>query len=63
MDLIAVDVTGLEAARPGDLVELLGENVPVDDAAAAGGTIAYELLVRIGARAARVWRGAAGEDA
>lgn len=56
MDLIAVDVTEVPAARPGEMVELLGANIPVDDAA-AGATIAYELLVRIGGRSRRVWTG------
>jgi alanine racemase len=56
MDLIAVDVTGCEAARPGALVEVLGPNRPIDDVAAAAGTIAYEVLTRIGARAERRYR-------
>lgn len=60
MDLIAVDVTEAEAARPGMMVELLGPSAHVDDTAAAGGTIAYELLVRIGARARRTWIGETG---
>jgi len=60
MDLIAADVTGLDDVRAGRMVELLGPAAQVDDAAAAGGTIAYELLVRIGARARRVYVGAAG---
>ncbi len=55
MDMIAVDVTGLPAAREGAMVELLGRNVAVDDAAAAAGTSAYELLVRLGRRAERVY--------
>lgn len=54
MDLIAVDVTGCPAAKPGEVVELFGANLPVDDAAAAAGTIAYELLTSVGARVARV---------
>jgi alanine racemase len=56
MDLIAVDVTGL-TARPGDPVALLGPNILLDDAAAAAGTTAYELLTRLSARAERVYRG------
>ena len=58
-DLIAVDATGVQAARPGAMVELLGPSALVDVAAAAGGTIAYELLVRIGARARRSYTGEA----
>lgn len=56
MDLLAVDVTGL-AARAGDMVELLGPNILVDDAAAAAGTTSYEMLLRLGRRAERVYRG------
>jgi alanine racemase len=60
MDLIAIDVTGCEEAQPGALVELLGPNILVDDAAAAAGTVAYELLTRLGARLERCYQGAAG---
>jgi alanine racemase len=59
MDLVAIDVTGCEAARPGALVEVLGPNAPVDDVAAAAGTISYEVLVRLSARARRVYAGEA----
>lgn len=59
MDLIAIDVSDCETARPGAMVELLGPHVPLDEAADTGGTIAYELLVRIGARAPRLYRGEA----
>jgi alanine racemase len=52
MDLIAVDVTGI-SAREGDLVELLGGNALLDDLAAASGTVAHEILVRLSARAER----------
>jgi alanine racemase len=58
MDMIAVDLTGCETARPGALVEILGPNLPVDDAAAAAGTTSYELLTRLSARAGRRWIGA-----
>jgi alanine racemase len=59
MDMIAVDLTGCETATPGALVEILGPNLPVDEAAAAAGTTAYELLTRLSTRAERFWRGAA----
>ena len=54
MDLIAVDVTGADA-RPGDMVELIGPNLPIDEAAEAAGASAYEFLVRIGRRSRRRW--------
>ena len=53
MDVCAVDVTGLDVVA-GDRVELFGANRPVDAAAAAAGTISYELLTSITARAPRV---------
>jgi len=56
MDLIAVDITDCDAARPGAMVEIIGPNRAVDDAAAAAGTTAYELLTRIAPRAQRMVR-------
>ena len=58
MDLIALDVTGCVAARPGAWAQVIGPQLPVDEAAAAAGTISYELLSRLSARARRFWRGA-----
>ena len=57
MDLVAIDVTGCEAAQPGAMVELLGPNALVDDVAEAAGTISYEILVRLSGRAERVYVG------
>jgi alanine racemase len=56
MDVIAVDVTDTEAAL-GDAVELFGANRFVDDAAAAAGTISYELLTSILPRVPRIYLG------
>jgi alanine racemase len=56
MDLIAVDITGAQA-RPGDIVELIGPNLILDEAARAAGASAYEFLVRIGRRSRRRWIG------
>jgi alanine racemase len=58
MDLIAIDITDCDAARPGAMVELFGPNLPIDEAASAAGTSAYELLTRIAPRARRVVVGA-----
>ena len=52
MDVIAVDVTGLDVSA-GDQVELFGANRMVDDAAAAAGTISYELLTSVAPRVPR----------
>ena len=57
MDLIALDATGCDV-RPGDPVELYGPNLPIDEAAAAAGTIAFELLTNIAPRVQRVYAGA-----
>jgi alanine racemase len=57
MDLVAIDITGCDAARPGAYVEWIGPNRLVDDAAATAGTTAYELLTRLTARAARSYLG------
>ena len=59
MDLIALDVTGCEA-WPGARVELFGPNLPVDEAAADAGTIAFELLANVSPRVERVYLGAQG---
>ena len=57
MDLIALDVTGCQA-WPGARVELFGPNLPVDEAAADAGTIAFELLSNVAPRVERVYLGA-----
>jgi alanine racemase len=54
MDVIAIDVTDADVSL-GDHVELFGANRPVDDAAAAAGTISYELLTSIGNRCERTY--------
>jgi len=56
MDLLAVDL-GDADARLGDPVELLGDNAPLDDLATAAGTVAHEVLVRLGRRGERVYLG------
>ncbi|WP_245413378.1 alanine racemase [Mangrovicella endophytica] len=55
MDMTLVDVTDLRegAVKPGDTVELFGRNVPIDEVAAAAGTISYELLTGLGPRVLR----------
>ena len=58
MDLLAIDVTGCDEARPGAMVELLGPHVRLDEAAEAAGTVSYEILTRLGERAERVYLGA-----
>ena len=59
MDLITLDVSDLTAteARPGAMVDLLGGACPIDDVAAAGGTVGYELLTSLGERHERRYVG------
>lgn len=57
MDLITVDVTGLDAAR-GDWAELLGPALSLEDVGWQAGTIGYEVLTRLGRRFHRVYAGA-----
>lgn len=52
MDLTIFDVTDVpeDDIRPGDYIELFGNNILLDDAARAGGTIGYEMLTSMGLR-------------
>ena len=52
MDLTMFDVTDLGEGmvNRGDMIELFGPNISVDEAAEAAGTISYELLTGLGRR-------------
>jgi len=50
MDMIAVDVTDLPPVAVGDPAELWGRQLPVEEVAAAAGTIPYELLCGVSQR-------------
>lgn len=52
MDLTLFDVTdlGTDAVACGDMAELFGPNIPVDELAEVCGTISYELLTSLGRR-------------
>jgi alanine racemase len=58
MDLIAVDVSRIVGVVEGDLAELIGPNMPIDEVATAAGTISYELLTGLSRRATRIYLGA-----
>jgi alanine racemase len=47
MDLLAIDLRGLPQARVGDPVVLWGQGLPIEEVAAAAGTIGYELACGI----------------
>ena len=52
MDLMTLDVTALrpDETVPGTAVQLIGGACPIDELAALGGTMAYEILNRLGPR-------------
>ncbi|HXZ49359.1 MAG TPA: alanine racemase [Usitatibacter sp.] len=50
MDMIAVDLAPVPSARVGTPVVLWGEGLPVDEVAAAAGTVGYELLCAVAPR-------------
>ena len=53
MDMLTVDVTDLAEVTVGAQVQLWGEQLPVDEIAAAAGTIGYELLAGMPPRVPR----------
>ena len=58
MDLMVIDVTRIEEARPGDVVTVIGrdgdEMIRCEDVAESCGTITNEILSRLGARLPRI---------
>ncbi len=55
MDLCMVDVTDLPAVRPGDVAQVFGQDLPLEDKSDAIGTISYELLTAVAPRVPRVY--------
>jgi alanine racemase len=60
MDMITVDVNGVDIVQPGDEVTLIGrqghetwQQIDMREMAAAIGTIPYEIACRIGSRIER----------
>ena len=53
MDMLTVDLTYHPDAQVGDIVELWGGNISVDEVAGAAGTISYELLTGVTSRVPR----------
>ncbi|HEY4343502.1 MAG TPA: alanine racemase [Parvibaculum sp.] len=60
MDLLIVDVTDIpeSAVKRGDLAELIGPHVSLDEVAGRAGTIGYEVLTSLGERYKRLYTGA-----
>lgn len=50
MDMLAADITNIAEAGVGAPVVLWGPGMPVDEVAAACGTISYELLTALAPR-------------
>ncbi len=63
MDSIVVDITELGAAvpEPGELVEIFGPHIPIDDVADWAGTISYEILTSLGGRYRTIYRDESGQ--
>lgn len=61
MDLTIIDITHLpeDACFPGDFVTIFGHGQTIDEWAAFGGTIGYEMMTSIGARIERHYKGLA----
>ncbi|MDB5192031.1 MAG: bifunctional UDP-N-acetylmuramoyl-tripeptide:D-alanyl-D-alanine ligase/alanine racemase [Segetibacter sp.] len=55
MDMTMIDITGIEDAKEGDLVELFGPNLPVQQVAAWCDTIPYEIMTSVSHRVKRVY--------
>ncbi len=58
MDMLEIDVTDIPEAKVGSVVELWGKHLPVNEVAAACGTIGYELICALARRVPVVVRGA-----
>lgn len=54
MDQAMIDVTGADA-RPGDVAEVFGEHMPLDELATKLHTITYEILTSVSRRVQRVY--------
>ena len=55
MDLCMLDVTEIPGVQAGDVVTVFGAGVPLEEKAAAAGTIPYELLCAVSPRVPRVY--------
>jgi len=54
MDHTMIDVTGIDGVRVGSVVTMWGGGICVEEMAARAGTIAYELVTRVGKRVERI---------
>ncbi len=57
MDLLTVDITNSQTLiQRGDLAEIIGSNITIDDLAAQAQTISYEILTNLGNRYHRIYQ-------
>lgn len=56
MDLCMADVTDLPAVKPGEVAEVFGQALPLEEKSDVLGTISYELLTAVAPRVPRVYR-------
>lgn len=56
MDLCMADVTDLPGVQPGDVAEVFGKELPLEDKSDTLGTISYELLTAVAPRVKRLYR-------
>jgi alanine racemase len=55
MDMTMIDITGIPDVKEGDVVEVFGKHLPVQQIAEWCGTIPYEIMTGIGQRVKRVY--------
>ena len=56
MDSLSLDLGPDSSAKPGDVVQLWGDQLSADEVAAWAGTIAYELFCKVTARPQRIYQ-------
>lgn len=64
MDMTSVDITHLPegTVKRGDMAELIGSHISVDDVGLRAGTIGYEILTALGTRYMRRYKSSNGTD-
>lgn len=55
MDMVMIDITDIENVKEGDVVEIFGKHLPVQQVAAQCGTISYEIMTSISQRVKRIY--------
>ena len=55
MDMAMIDITDIENVNEGDIVEIFGNNLPVQQVAQCCGTISYEIMTSVSQRVKRVY--------